>query len=94
MTKKDDDFGFSIVFHDEKEIPLEEIDALVKFKDESLAELRAMIMPFLQKLANNKGDVIKWPDRQKQVSEFMKRIDTFTDNAIIRKRGFSKTDGI
>lgn len=86
---KDNDFGFTFEFHEEGDTPLEELNALVTFKNQRLDELRGMIMPFLMKLANSKGDIIKWPDREKQVTEFMNRIDAFTDNAIARKKGVS-----
>lgn len=89
-AKKDDDFGFSFSFHDENETPLEEVEALIAFKNAKLNELRAKVMPFLQRLANSKGDIIKWPyaERQKQISDFMKEIDVLVDNAVVRKKGF------
>lgn len=87
---KQDDFGFSFQFHDETETPLEQVDALIAFKNGKLHELREKVMPFLQRLANSKGDIIKWPytERQKQITAFMKEIDALVDTAVARKKGF------
>ena len=81
-TEPDNDYGFSIEFQHDKTT---DIDALIDQKNKDLDSLRAMITPFLTKLANSEGDIIKWPNRKEQVLKFLEKIDKHTDEAIARK---------
>ena len=66
------DFGFSVV--EEELVPKSVVD------DELLRahQIYDEIEPFLDNLANAKGDVIKWPEalRRTKIMEFKERLET------------------
>lgn len=83
----DFDFGFSAVSEDElKSLENElqeqvtqkaaEIEQVTKSYEEKLNALYKMVMPLLNNLAkDSEKDYIYWPDRQKKVKEFIKKVD-------------------
>lgn len=71
---KDDieDFGFT--FSDTTEIKAS-VEAAAEDKVEGL---RKMIMPLLNNLKKNpEKDTIVWPDREKKINEFIKKMDKY-----------------
>lgn len=63
-----DDFGFT--FSDTSEIKAEAVD--------KVTGLRNMIMPLLNNLKKNpEKDTIVWPDREKKINEFIKKMDKY-----------------
>jgi hypothetical protein len=68
---EDDDFGFT--FADSNEIQQK-----VASTEDKLAGLRAMIMPLLNNLMKNpEKDTILWPDREKKIKAFIKKMDDY-----------------
>jgi hypothetical protein len=68
---EDDDFGFT--FADSNEIQQK-----VATTEDKLAGLRAMIMPLLNNLMKNpEKDTILWPDREKKIKAFIKKMDDY-----------------
>jgi hypothetical protein len=62
------DFGFSHI--DETDIPV------VKSTDKKLQQMYDAIMPLLKNLkANPDKDIIKWPNREAKINEFIKKLD-------------------
>jgi hypothetical protein len=65
------DFGFT--FADSTEI-----QAKVENTENKLEGLRAMIMPLLNNLMKNpEKDTILWPDREKKIKQFIKKMDDY-----------------
>ena len=63
-----DDFGFT--FSDTSEIKAEAVD--------KVQGLRNMIMPLLNNLKKNpEKDTIVWPDREKKINDFIKKMDKY-----------------
>lgn len=63
-----DDFGFT--FSDTTEIKAE--------AEDKVAGLRNMIMPLLNNLKKNpEKDTIVWPDREKKINDFIKKMDKY-----------------
>jgi hypothetical protein len=68
---EDDDFGFS--FADSNEIQQK-----VASTEDKLQGLRKMIMPLLNNLMKNpEKDTILWPDREKKIKAFIKKMDDY-----------------
>lgn len=82
MSKPDDlnDFGFSIVT--EEQVASSHINATKEDCQRDLVALRDMIMPLLKNLAKPGGTTIYWPDREKKVNEFIKKMNTLVDTAL------------
>lgn len=82
MAKQDDlnDFGFSIVT--EEQVAANHINATKEDCKRDLVALRDMVMPLLKNLAKQGGTTIYWPDREKKVGEFIKKINTFVEDAL------------
>lgn len=80
-TKIDDDFDFGFSAVDEKEIEaVKEIETKAQSQHvDVLARMRKMydmIVPLLNNLAKNPDkEYIKWPDRQKKLEQFRKKLD-------------------
>lgn len=71
---EDDDFGFTTM--DEVEIKSGELNNY-----EKLIGLRKMIMPLLENLKKNpEQEYIKWPDREKKINNFIKKMDKYIDS--------------
>jgi hypothetical protein len=71
---EDDDFGFT--FADSTEI-----QAKVTTTEDKLQGLRKMIMPLLNNLMKNPDkDTILWPDREKKIKAFIKKMDDYINN--------------
>jgi hypothetical protein len=69
-----DDFGFT--FADSNEI-----QAKVTTTENKLEGLRNMIMPLLNNLMKNpEKDTILWPDREKKIKAFIKKMDTYINS--------------
>jgi hypothetical protein len=65
---KEFDFGFSHV--DETDIPN------VKIEKDRAEQMYNAIMPLLNNLkANPQKDIIKWPNREAKINEFIDRLD-------------------
>jgi len=65
---EENDFGFT--FADSLDIQ--------KSTEDKLAGLRAMIMPLLNNLMKNpEKDTILWPDREKKIKAFIKKMDDY-----------------
>ena len=65
---EDDDFGFT--FGDSKDPE--------KYTADKLQGLRDMIMPLLNNLMKNpEKDTILWPNREKKIKEFIKKMDDY-----------------
>ena len=64
----EEEFSFGFITEDEV-VP-------VKDYSENIKKIRKMIGPLLENLCNSKGDVIKWPNRNKELTpvleEFIK----------------------
>ena len=87
ILNEDNDFGFSLV--DEAELKkqeellkkqLEQQTKVVAKTEEEYANklqgLRAMIMPLLANLKKNpEKDTIYWPDREKKINAFIKKMN-------------------
>ena len=72
-----DDFDFGFTAIDEND--LKPVEDLQIYKDK-LYGLRDMIMPLLKNLkANPDKDYILWPDRQKKIDEFIKKMNKFIE---------------
>ena len=66
-----DDFGFSFVDSNE-------IKAKIETTENKVEGLRNMIMPLLNNLMKNpEKDTILWPDREKKIKEFIKKMDDY-----------------
>ena len=66
-----DDFGFTFVDSNE-------IKAKVETTENKLEGLRNMIMPLLNNLMKNpEKDTILWPNRDKKIKEFIKKMDDY-----------------
>lgn len=88
----DFDFGFSAVSEDELKSLERELQVQVKEKDAALQEaaktyedklntLYKMVIPLLKNLAKDSDkDYIYWPDRQKKMTDFIKKIDQLMTN--------------
>jgi hypothetical protein len=88
----DFDFGFSAVSEDDLKAMERQLQAQVEQKDaaleltaksyeEKLNALYKMVLPLLKNLAKDSDkDYIYWPDRQKKMTEFIKKIDTLIAN--------------
>ena len=69
MTEFDDDFGFTMISEDE--IPTNS----ESYRDKML-KLHKMIMPLLKNLLKDPDkEVIHWPNREKKIKDFIKKID-------------------
>jgi hypothetical protein len=65
------DFGFT--FADSNEIHQK-----VSLTEDKLSGLREMIMPLLNNLLKNPDkDTILWPDREKKIKAFIKKMDDY-----------------
>lgn len=70
----DEDFGFTTI--NSSDINSGEVE---KYK-EKLFTLRKAIMPFLNNLMKNpENDTIVWPNREKKIKEFIKKIDKIVE---------------
>lgn len=68
---EEDDFGFT--FADSEEIKTQTQD--------KVQGLREMIMPLLNNLMKNpEKDTIVWPDREKRVKAFIKKMDEYINS--------------
>ena len=68
---EDDDFGFTFVDSNE-------IQQKVASTEDKLAGLQAMIMPLLANLKKNpEKDTIYWPDREKKINAFIKKMNDY-----------------
>lgn len=71
QINEDDDFGFS--FADTEEIRATAVD--------KVQGLRDMIMPLLNNLMKNpEKDTIVWPDREKKIKAFIKKMDKYIES--------------
>jgi hypothetical protein len=71
MNDEEDDFGFS--FADTTEIKAQTKD--------KVQGLRDMIMPLLNNLMKNpEKDTIVWPDREKKIKAFIKKMDKYIES--------------
>jgi hypothetical protein len=61
----EDDFGFTF----KEQIPASSVDWEEKFN-----RLKELVMPLLKNLAKNPDKDIHWPDRDKKIKEFIKKI--------------------
>ena len=67
----DDDFGFT--FADSEELKAQ--------GDDKVAGLRKMIMPLLNNLLKNPDkDTIVWPNREKSINAFIKKMDDYINS--------------
>jgi hypothetical protein len=65
---EDNDFGFTFTSGEE----------LTKDHVDKVKGLRAMIMPLLNNLMKNpEKDTIVWPDREKRIKAFIKKMDEY-----------------
>jgi hypothetical protein len=65
------DFGFT--FADSNELQQK-----VSITEDKLSGLREMIMPLLNNLLKNpEKDTILWPDREKKIKAFIKKMDDY-----------------
>jgi hypothetical protein len=88
----DFDFGFSAVSEDDLKALERQLQEQVQQKDaalemtaksyeEKLNALYKMVLPLLKNLAKDSDkDYIYWPDRQKKMTDFIKKIDTLMAN--------------
>lgn len=88
----DFDFGFSAVSEDELKTIERELEAKIASQDqqlqqvsqthrEKLATLYNMVMPLLKNLAKDADkDYIYWPDRQKKMQEFIKKVQDLAND--------------
>jgi hypothetical protein len=88
----DFDFGFSAVSEDELRVLERELEAKVADQDqqlkqvsqsyqEKLTTLYSMVMPLLNNLAKDADkDYIYWPDRQKKMQEFIKKVQNLVND--------------
>lgn len=73
MVKIDDDNDFGFSFAHTDDIKLEAND--------KVQGLRNMIMPLLNNLMKNpEKDTIVWPDREKKIKAFIKKMDEYINN--------------
>jgi hypothetical protein len=71
---EDDDFGFT--FTDSEEILLKTTKA-----EDKVQGLRKMIIPLLDNLMKNpEKDTIVWPDREKKIKQFIKKMDAYINS--------------
>lgn len=71
---EDDDFGFT--FTDSNEVQTK-----IAATEDKLAGLRKMIMPLLNNLMKNpEKDTILWPDRDKKIKAFIKKMDEYINS--------------
>lgn len=70
MAKTDDDNDFGFSFSHTEDIKTEAND--------KVEGLRKMIMPLLNNLMKNpEKDTIVWPDREKKIQAFIKKMDDY-----------------
>jgi ElaB/YqjD/DUF883 family membrane-anchored ribosome-binding protein len=71
---ENDDFGFT--FTDSEEILSKATQA-----EDKVQGLRKMIMPLLENLMKNpEKDTIVWPDREKRIKQFIKKMDAYINS--------------
>lgn len=87
-----DDFGFSAVSEDELKSLEKQLQQQVNQKDKAieqieetyknkLEQLYRSVMPLLKNLAKDGNkEYIYWPDRQKKMQEFIKKVDAIVLN--------------
>ena len=75
MKKEEiEDFGFSFVDSNE-------MQAKQQLTENKLEGLRNMIMPLLNNLMKNpEKDTILWPNRDKKIKEFIKKMDEYINS--------------
>lgn len=88
----DFDFGFTAVSEDELKTIERELEAKVASQDTQLKQVAAsyeqklktlytMVMPLLNNLAKDADkDYIYWPDRQKKMQDFIKKVQTLVND--------------
>jgi hypothetical protein len=88
----DFDFGFTAVSEDELKTIERELEAKVAHQDTQLKQVAAsyeqklktlytMVMPLLNNLAKDADkDYIYWPDRQKKMQDFIKKVQTLVND--------------
>jgi len=70
---KDDEYDFGFTFSDSKEIQSQAVDKAQGVRD--------MIMPLLNNLMKNpEKDTILWPNRDKTIKQFIKKMDDYIKN--------------
>lgn len=73
IMKLDEDNDFGFTFTDSQEIQTK-----VAATEDKLQGLRNMIMPLLNNLMKNpEKDTILWPDREKKIKAFIKKMDDY-----------------
>jgi hypothetical protein len=71
---ENDDFGFT--FTDSGEILSKATQA-----EDKVQGIRKMIMPLLENLMKNpEKDTIVWPDREKKIKQFIKKMDAYINS--------------
>jgi len=69
---EDNDFGFSFAHTEELEAQSRAL------ADDKVQGLKNMIMPLLNNLMKNpEKDTIVWPDREKKIKAFIKKMDDY-----------------
>lgn len=74
-----DDFGFTFTDSTETQVIIQkEIKAGI---DDKVLGLRKMIMPLLNNLLKNpEKDTIVWPNREKKIKDFIKKMDDYINS--------------
>lgn len=71
----DNDFGFSFAHTEELEAQSRAL------ADDKVQGLKNMIMPLLNNLMKNpEKDTIVWPDREKKIKAFIKKMDDYINS--------------
>lgn len=90
----DFDFGFTVI--DENDLKQTEQELTVKLQEsektvesvskaaqESIFQLRNMIIPLLNNLAQGPDEaMIKWPNRKAKIKEFRAKLDSFVETSV------------
>jgi hypothetical protein len=72
---EDNDFGFSFAHTEELEAQSRAL------ADDKVQGLKNMIMPLLNNLMKNpEKDTIVWPDREKKIKAFIKKMDDYINS--------------
>jgi len=93
INDDDFDFGFSAVSEQDLKAMERELEAKVAIQntqlqevaasyEEKLDQLYTMVMPLLKNLAKDSDkDYIYWPDRQKKMLEFIRKVETLVNGS-------------
>ncbi len=76
-----DDFGFTFVDSKETQTKVISFEDRAVSAEAKVAGLRSMIMPLLNNLMKNpEKDTILWPNRDKKIKEFIKKMDDYINS--------------